>query len=133
MLELRSWQLMLPRLAELGASIAAVSPQTVESCQTTVEKSEVTFPVLSDLGNELAHSFGLVFELPSELRPLYKRLGADLPAVNGDETFGLPIPATFIIDRNRIIRYAYAEADYTKRADPEDVVKALEEIARSQA
>jgi len=53
--------------------------------------------------------------------------------VTGDETCGLPSPATFSIDRNRIMRYAYAEADYTKRADPEDVVKALEEIARSQA
>lgn len=119
-------------MTQLGATLVAVSPQTVENSQVTVEKSEVSFLVLSDLGNQLAHRFGLVFQLPEDLRPIYKGFGTDVAAMNGDETFGLPIPATFIIDGDRTIKFAFVHADYTKRADPEDVLKALEEIVRAE-
>lgn len=65
------------------------------------EKLELAFPVLSDVGNTVAGSFGLVFTLPGALREVYAGLGIDLPAANGDETSRLPIPATYVIGAGR--------------------------------
>jgi peroxiredoxin len=62
------------------------------------------------------------------LRPIYANFGIDIPATNGDETFELPIPATYVIDRDRKIRMAFLDADYTQRVDPEAVISALEAI-----
>jgi len=88
----------------------------------------LTFEVLSDVGNRVARQFGLVFVLPEELRPIYAGFGIDIPAANGDDTFELPIPATYVIDHDRKIRMAFVDADYTQRVDPEIVLSALKQL-----
>ena len=124
-LELRGLQQSLPELEKLGAKLVAISPQTPDNSLSTVEKNELTFEVLSDVGNRVAREFGLVFALPEELRPIYEGFGLDLPAHNGDETFELPIPATYVIAPNGNVIHAFANADYTQRLDPEEIVAAL--------
>jgi peroxiredoxin len=89
----------------------------------------LTFEVLSDVGNTVARQFGIVFALPEELRPIYAGFGIDLPATNGDESFELPIPATYVIDSEQKIRMAFLDADYTQRVDPEVVISALKDIS----
>jgi peroxiredoxin len=89
---------------------------------------KLTFEVLSDVGNRVARQFGIVFVLSEDLRPIYANFGIDIPATNGDETFELPIPATYVIDRDRKIRMAFLDADYTQRVDPEAVISVLEAI-----
>jgi len=84
--------------------------------------------VLSDVGNKVARQFGLVFSLPERLRTLYKKFGADVAAANGDESYELPLAATYVIDVDGIIRYAFVDTDYTKRLEPEEVVKVLKKI-----
>ena len=121
-------QLDLRRIKELGASLVAVSPQTPDNSVSTAEKMKLTFEVLSDVGNHVARQFGLVFVLPEELRPIYAGFGIDIPAANGDDTFELPIPATYVIDRDRKIRMAFVDADYTQRVDPEIVLSALKQL-----
>ncbi|UCD87250.1 MAG: AhpC/TSA family protein, partial [Desulfobacterales bacterium] len=123
-----SLQLKLPRIKELGASLVAVSPQTPDNSASTAERMKLTFEVLSDVGNRVARQFGIVFVLPEELRPRYTGFGIDIPAANGDETFELPIPATYVIDRDRKIRMAFVDADYTRRVDPEVVISVLREM-----
>jgi peroxiredoxin len=108
--------------------LVAVSPQTPDNSVSTAEKMKLTFEVLSDAGNHLARQFGLVFVLPEELRPVYAGFGIDIPAANGDQTFELPIPATYVIDRDRKIRMAFVDADYTHRVDPEIVLSALKQV-----
>jgi peroxiredoxin len=121
-------QLELPRIKECGASLVAVSPQTPDNSVSTAEKMRLTFEVLSDVGNRVARQFGLVFVLPEELRPIYAGFGIDIPAANGDDTFELPIPATYVIDHDRKIRMAFVDADYTQRVDPEIVLSALKQL-----
>jgi len=107
----------------------AVSPETPDNALSTVEKNNLTFEVLSDMGNRVAREFGIVFQLPPALRPIYAGFGIDLPRANGDNTFELPIPATFIIGTDRKIRKAFVDADYTKRLDPEEIIDALKRIS----
>lgn len=121
-------QLELPRIEGLGASLVAVSPQTPDNSVSTAERMKLTFEVLSDVGNRVARQFGIVYVLSEELRPIFAGFGIDIPRANGDYTFELPIPATYVIDRDRKIRMAFVDADYTKRVDPEVVISVLKEI-----
>ncbi|MEB3283197.1 MAG: peroxiredoxin-like family protein [Lyngbya sp.] len=127
-LELRTLQKYLPEIEQLGAKLVAISPQTPDNSLSTTEKNELTFEVLSDVGNQVARKFGLVFVLPEELRPIYQGFGINLPAYNGDESFELPIPATYVIDRNGIIVHAFVEPDYTQRLDPEKIITTLKNL-----
>ncbi|NEP01028.1 MAG: AhpC/TSA family protein [Symploca sp. SIO2E9] len=124
-LELRTLQQSLPEFKALGAALVTISPQTPDNSLSTAEKNELTFEVLSDMGNRVAREFGLVFTIPEELRLIYEEFGIDLPANNGDESFELPIPATYVIASNHKIVHAFVDADYTKRLDPTEIVAAL--------
>ncbi len=95
---------------------------------SAAEKNELAFEVPSDVGNRVARQFGIVFQLPLDLRPIYAGFGIDLPKANGDETFELPIPATYIIGTDRKIRKAFVDTDYTKRLDPEEIIAVLERM-----
>ena len=90
--------------------------------------SKLTFPVLSDPGNAVAREYGLVFTLPEYVRPVYEKFGIDLPRDNGDDSFQLPVPATYVIDKQGVIRWAHVNLDYRTRAEPADVVAALEAL-----
>lgn len=127
-LELHALQQALPEIQALGSTLAAISPQTPDNSLSTTEKNELTFEVLSDVGNQVACQFGLVFSLPEELRPIYQSFGIDIPAHNGDNTFELPIPATYVISADGAIAHAFVNPDYTKRLDPEDIVAVLRSL-----
>jgi len=126
--QFRALQSALSDIRDVGAELVAISPQTPDNTLSTAEKLELTFPVLSDLGNNVAKSFGLVFTLPEDLRSVYEGFGLDIPAANGDDTFQLPIPATFVIDRDGIVAWRFADPDYTKRADPIEVLEVLSKL-----
>jgi len=127
-LELNAYQKHLPDIEGLGASLVAISPQTPDNSLSTAEKNDLKFDVLSDVGNKTANQFGLVFKLPSELHELYLKFGINIPKANGDDSWEIPMPGTYVIDKDGTVRYAYANADYTKRAEPVEVIAKLEEI-----
>lgn len=124
-LELRALQATVPEMAAIGARLVAISPQTPDNSLSTAEKHELGFPVLSDVSNHIARAYGLVFALPEDLRSVYATFGIDVVAANGDETFELPLPATFVIDDAGVIRWRFVDPDYTRRADPQGVLAAL--------
>lgn len=132
-LELRAWQRTLARLGALGGSLVAISPQTPDNSLTTAEKNELAFPVLSDTALQAAEAFGIAFELPSELVALFSGAGNDLPVINGNGKWVLPIPATYVIGPDGRIAFAHVEADYRERAEPADVLGAVERIRPSAA
>lgn len=127
-LELRALQQIVPQIQALGANLVAVSPQTPDNSLSTVEKNELTYEVLSDVGNQIARAYGLVFELPEHLRPIYTSFGIDVPAHNGDSSFELPIAATYVIATDGTISHAFIDADYTQRLDPEAILAALKDL-----
>jgi len=120
-------------MRELGATLVAVSPETPDNSLSTAEKNSLTFEVLSDVGNRVAHQFGIVFQLPEDLRPIYTEFGINLSAANGDDMFELPIPATYVIETDRKICMAFVEPDYAKRLDPEEIIATLAKMAKEQS
>ncbi|NDI86358.1 peroxiredoxin-like family protein [Undibacterium crateris] len=127
-LELAALQKSLATIEGLNATLVAVSPQTPEASAATASKLGLSFKVLVDQGNQLAWEFGLVFTLSESLRPIYAAIGIDLPAANGDNSFMLPMPATYIIARDGTIAYAFVDADYTHRMEPSDMCAVLERL-----
>jgi peroxiredoxin len=125
-LELRAWQQELGRLGELGARLVAISPQTPDNSLSTAEKNELAFPVLSDSSLVAADAFGITFQLPPELVDLYGSVGNDLPSINGNGQWALPVPATYVIDRWGKIAFAHVDVDYRRRAEPAEVLAAVE-------
>jgi len=129
-LELRAWQAHLAELHSLGATLVAISPQTPDNSLSTAEKNALAFPVLSDSDLAAAHGFGIAFTLPPELVELYGSVGNNLPELNGNGQWVLPVPATFVIDRSGVIQFAHVEADYRERAEPDDVLAVIRALGQ---
>lgn len=131
-LHLRGFQPRLARLRELDAQIVAISPQVPDDSICTQEKNPIAFPVLSDVGNEVARQFGIVVELCDDLVLLYRQFGHALEDANGaGGNRELPLPATFLIDSNATIRLAHVDVDHTRRLDPDYVIETLKELKDS--
>jgi peroxiredoxin len=128
-LQLRAYQKVLPEMQRLGASLLAVSPQRPDQSQATLLKNFLQYEVLSDLGNAVARDFGLVYQVPEWVRSTYLSFGTDLPAFNGDSSWELPIPGTFLIGAERHILLAYADSDPRNRLEPAAILEALEVLA----
>ena len=116
---------MLPAFRARGAQLLGISPDLPDDSLTTREKQELEFEVLSDPGNSVARSFGLVFRFSDELRTIYTSFGLSLDHADWE----LPMPATYVIDRDGAIRFAHVDPDYTRRAEPGAVITALAGLA----
>ena len=121
-------QQSLPQMKALGAQLVAVSPQLPDNSLSTAEKLSLGFEVLSDVGNKVAREFGLVFKLSDRKQEIYKSFGIDLETANGDQSFELPVPATYVSDNKGIVQYAFIDADYTNRLDPEIIIAELKKL-----
>lgn len=124
-LQLRSYQQALPDIHALGAELVAVSPQTPDKSQSTAEVDGLAFPVLSDKGNQVARRFRLVFRVPDDVYRAYEGFGINLETANGDATHELPMPGTYVVDRDGTIRFAYVNADYRVRAPVQRLLQVL--------
>ncbi|MGC9224162.1 MAG: peroxiredoxin-like family protein [Terracidiphilus sp.] len=123
MTELEAWRDLFPRLREAGALLAAISPQTERQSDFMVGQHTLPFPVLSDPGCAVAGQFGLAYTISGELREYYRSILVNIPFVNGDESWRLILPATYVIGRDGKVLYASAHADYRVRPEPEEVLE----------
>jgi peroxiredoxin len=128
-LALRALQQHHGAIRARGAQLVAVSPQVPDESLSLAEKHELSFEVLSDIGSDVAKQYGIAFDLSGELAALYEQIGFDLQRVNGGHARTLPLPATFVIGRDGVIRWAFVDTDYTKRAEPGDILAALDALA----
>jgi peroxiredoxin len=129
-MELEALQESLPGIEAEGAALVAISPMVERFVRQVVRKHNLTFHVLLDKGNAVAEQFGIVFTFPDYLKTLYLSLGNDLAKFNGDDSWTLPMPARFVIDREGFIRSADVNPDYTVRPDPEKTIEDLRAINR---
>jgi peroxiredoxin len=127
-LELKALQSYNEEFAKLGATLIAVSPQSADASLSTKDKNELTFEVLSDANNVVAKDYGLVFSLAEELRPIYLSFGIDIPGNNKEDSYEIPMPATYVINKNKEIVFAYIDEDYTKRCEPQDILDTLKSL-----
>ena len=127
-IQLRAYQAVLADISALGARLVAISPQLPDGSLSTAEANELTFDVLSDVGNRVARSFGLVWSLPEELRAALRSNSKALPDINGDDTWELPVPATYVIVRDRRVALAAIDVDYRKRLEPDAILSALRSL-----
>jgi peroxiredoxin len=125
---LRALQQHHDEISARGARLAAVSPQIPDESLSLADRHQLAFSVLSDVGSDTAKQYGLAFDLPDDLAAVYDRLGFDLQRVNGGHPRTLPLPATYVIDREGVIRWAFVDADYTRRAEPTDILAALDAL-----
>ena len=121
-------QAILKDLDDLGATLVALTPQLPEHNRAVRDKHALNFHLLSDPGNAYAAELGLRFTLPDDLKAVYQTLGLDLTKYNGDLSWTLPIPARLIVDADGIIRSVDADADYTRRPEPEKTLADLKAI-----
>ena len=127
-LQLRAYQKVLPEIHRLGAELVAISPQTADYATADAEKKQLDFPVLTDAHNDVARRYGLVFVLSDALKALQTAFGSPIPKFNGDESWELPMPGTFVLDRGGVVQLAHVDPDYTQRLEPAAILDALREV-----
>lgn len=128
-IQLRAYQSVLPQISASGARLVAISPQLPDNSLDTANKNALTFDVLSDVRNEVARSYGLVYSLPEEVRAALRSNNKALPSINGDQSWELPVPATYVIARDQHVALAYIEVDYRKRLEPEALLTCLKSLS----
>lgn len=123
--QLEAMQRILPQIQAAGAVLVAISPQTVQQSFFMADQHRLGFPLLSDAGNQIARQFGLVYRVPDFQQSIYRRAMTNLPFTNGDESWQLPIPAVYVVDRDGTVRFAAVNPDYQQRPEPEEVLEQL--------
>jgi peroxiredoxin len=126
MTELETWRDLYEDLRERGGLLVAVGPQLERQSDFMVGHHRLPFPVLSDPGNKVAEQFGIVYTLPETMRDYYKSILVNMPFVNGDQSWRLPLPATYVIGQDRRVLFAEAHADFRVRPEPGDVLAAVD-------
>jgi len=125
-LELKALNDYLAQFKTQSAQLIDISPQLPDETLSTTQKNELDFDVLSDVSNKVAEQFGLLFTLDERIQALYTQFGIDFEHYYGDKSFKLPLPATYVINQEGVITYAFLNEDYTLRAEPIDIMAALE-------
>ncbi len=128
--QMEAMNLVLLELEQAGATLVAISPQTVRQSFFMHDQHKLRFPLLSDASNQVARQFGLTYRVNEEQQGVYRRAFVNLPFANGDESWELPIPATFIVERDGTVLYASANEDYTERPEPREILRVLNATPR---
>ena len=124
-LQLKAYQDFLPEFKKAGAQLVAISPESMESANTTVKKHDLQFEILTDDMNKIARKYGLVFKLSEKLKEVYLKFGLDLEKNQGNDSWELPVPATYVINKEGKIIYSFLNVDYIQRAEPTDILSTL--------
>ncbi len=122
--ELEAWRELYPRVREAGLLFCAISPQTSRQSDFMVGQHSLPFPVLSDPGCAVAEQFGLAYTVSDSLRAYYLSILVNIPFINGDSSWRLILPATYVISQAGRVVHAQAHADHRVRPEPEEVLAA---------
>jgi peroxiredoxin len=123
--ELEAWQASYTSVRERGALLVAISPQLPRQNDFTVQQHHLSFPVVHDNGCRVAESFGVVYSVPEAMQRHYRAILVNIPFINGDDSWRLPLPATFVLSSAGKVLFAEAHADHRVRPEPQDVLAVL--------
>jgi peroxiredoxin len=123
--QMEAMNAIYPEIIEAGASVIAISPQTVHHSYLMADQHKLRFPLLCDAGSKVAHECGLAYRVPEYQQEIYRRVFVNLPFVNGDESWQLPIPATYILARDGTVLFASVNPDYTDRPEPAEILSLI--------
>jgi len=121
---LRAYERILPQIQAAGAVLVAISPQIPDYSILTAQSRELTYPVLSDVGNAVARRYGLVFIVPEAVRPY----SANLLQYNGDESWELPMTGTFVVGHSGEVTLASVNPSYMLRLEPAAILAELDRL-----
>ena len=127
-LQLHTLHKSMPSFKKYGAQLVLVTPQMPDKSKGQIEKDKYTFEILSDLDSKVMKQYKLFYKLDAELVRVYKKNGLDVENFNGEGRNVLPVPGTYVIDKNSIIRSAHADVDYKKRMEPQTIIDALKKL-----
>ncbi|ATZ55458.1 Bcprx2 [Botrytis cinerea B05.10] len=127
-LALHSLQQHLPLFTAHNIKLVAISPELPDTSLNTVEKHSLEFEVLSDVGNALARELGILFQQPEEMRSVFETFGHDMEKRNGDASLEVPVPATFLVGRDGVVKRRFVDPDWTKRVETSEVLRWVEEL-----
>jgi peroxiredoxin len=125
MTELEAWRDLYGQVREHDALMVAIGPQAERQSDFMAGHHGLPFPVLTDPGNALAEQFGLAWTVPEYLRDYYLSILVNIPYVNGEKSWRLPLPATYVIGKDRKVLFAEAHADFRVRPEPEEALAAV--------
>jgi peroxiredoxin len=123
--ELETWRDLFPALRQRSALLVAISPQTVRQNDFTVTQHMLPFPLLRDEGAATAAKFGAAYSVAAAMQGYYRSILVNIPFINGEQSWRLPLPATFVIDQNGDVRWSQGHADFRVRPEPAEVLNAL--------
>ena len=124
-LHLKVLQESLPEFKKHGANLLTVTPQKPDKTLQQFKENTESFEVLSDLSYDVMKEYNLYFEVPDEIKEVYKKIPIDIESYNGEGRMGLPVPASFVLDQQGTIRAMHADTSYWKRMEPKDIIEAL--------
>ncbi len=127
--ELETWRDLFPALRERGAVLVAISPQSVRQNDFTLTQHGLPFPLLRDEDARVAEAFGAVYTVPPFMQDYYRSILVNIPFVNGESSWRLPMPATVAIGRDGRVLWAEGHADFRVRPEPQEVLAAIESSA----
>jgi len=124
-IEFKHLQNAVSEIKSAGANLVVISPQLPEKSAELIAQNGFNYPILYDVENEVANKYGIAFTMAEPLRPIHKAFEMDIPAHNGNESFGLPVPATFVVNQNNEITYAVVNPNWMERAEPDEYLALL--------
>jgi peroxiredoxin len=123
--ELEAWRDAYSLLRERGALFVAVSSQSIRQNDFTVTQHELPFPVLRDEAARVAEAFGAAYTIPESYRDYYRSILVNIPFINDESSWNLPLPATFVVGQDGIVKWSSGFADFRVRPEPEDAIARL--------
>jgi len=124
--QVQAMNLVAPTIEQAGGSLIGISPQTVQQSFFMHDQHKLQFPLLSDAGNRVARKFGLVYRVNAEQQSVFQRAFVNLPHINGDDSWELPIPATYVLAEHNIVVFASVNPDYRERPEPSEILTSFD-------
>jgi peroxiredoxin len=125
---LEAFEAALPEISAAGGQVVALTPDTGDHPADTKRRHKLTYEILSDVDGAVGLQFGVLFRAPEPYRRLLTSTGVDLAERHGNEGWLIPMPATFIVDQSEVIRYAFVDVNFIKRAEPDEIVEVLQSL-----
>lgn len=130
--ELEAWRDLYSVVREWGGLVVGISPQTQRQSDFTAGHHKLPYALLTDEGSKLAEQFGLAYTVPEYQRNYYRSILVNIPFVNGEESWRLPLPATYVVGQDGTVLFAEAYADFRVRPEPEEALRPVKAMGRQE-